>query len=84
MLSREPRDVELLSGRLDPARLRRLLTSVVPARRDRPRVALRAAAPGHRGPTVLNELGVPRQNIHVELFYSDEPPPPVVRGRPVA
>ena len=32
MLSREPRDVELFSGRLDADRLRRLLTALVPLR----------------------------------------------------
>ena len=33
VLSREPRDVELFSGRLDADRLRRLLTTLVPGRR---------------------------------------------------
>ena len=33
VLSREPRDVELFSGRLDADRLRRLLTALVPGRR---------------------------------------------------
>jgi ring-1,2-phenylacetyl-CoA epoxidase subunit PaaE len=32
---------------------------------------------------VLDELGVPRDIVHVELFYVDEPPPPVVRDGPV-
>ena len=43
VLSREPRDVELFSGRLDADRLRRLLPIKVPLGRDRPRVAVRPA-----------------------------------------
>ena len=34
VLSREPRDVELFSGRLDADRLRRLLTALVPVERS--------------------------------------------------
>lgn len=75
VLSREPRDVELFSGRLDADRLRKLLTLLVPV-----------AAMDHIwlcGPfgmltdarTVLSELGVPSSRVHVELFYVDQPPP---------
>lgn len=75
VLSREPRDVELFSGRLDADRLRQLLTVLVPV-----------AAMDHVwlcGPfemltdarTVLAELGVPAERVHFELFYVDEPPP---------
>jgi ring-1,2-phenylacetyl-CoA epoxidase subunit PaaE len=77
VLSREPRDVELFSGRLDGDRLRRLLTLLVPVA-DLDHVWL-------CGPfgmladarTVLAELGVPEERVHVELFYVDEPPPEV-------
>jgi ring-1,2-phenylacetyl-CoA epoxidase subunit PaaE len=79
VLSREPRDVELFSGRLDAARLRALLSTVVPA-----------AGIDHWwlcGPyglicdarAVLAERGVPAQRVHTELFYVDEPPPAPVR-----
>ncbi|USX52887.1 1,2-phenylacetyl-CoA epoxidase subunit PaaE [Lentzea sp. HUAS12] len=75
VLSREPRDVELFSGRLDADRLRQLLTVLVPV-----------AAMDHVwlcGPfemltdarAVLAELGVPAERVHFELFYVDEPPP---------
>jgi ring-1,2-phenylacetyl-CoA epoxidase subunit PaaE len=75
VLSREPRDVELFSGRLDADRLRRLLPLKVPL-----------AAVDHVwlcGPlgliqdarTVLEELGVPKEKVHFELFFVDEPPP---------
>ncbi|MFT4082867.1 MAG: phenylacetate-CoA oxygenase/reductase subunit PaaK [Nocardioides sp.] len=77
VLSREPRDVELFSGRLDADRLRRLLPTMVSL-----------AAVDHVwlcGPLgmvrdardVLAELGVPGERVHAELFYVDEPPPPV-------
>ncbi len=80
VLSREPRDVELFSGRLDADRLRRLLTTLVPADRfDHvwlcgPHAMLLDAQ------EVLAELGVPRERIHLELFYVDEPPPELHRG----
>ncbi len=83
VLSREPRDVELFSGRLDPERLRRLLTVLVPV-----------AGMDHVwlcGPfglvtgarEVLTELGVAKDRVHAELFYVDEPPPEVQREEPV-
>jgi ring-1,2-phenylacetyl-CoA epoxidase subunit PaaE len=82
VLSREPRDVPLLSGRLDPGRLRRLLTSVVPVG-DIDHAWLCGPLPLVTGARdVLTSLGVPRARIHVELFYVDEPPPPVVRAGP--
>ena len=75
VLSREPRDVELFSGRLDADRLRQLLTLLVPAT-EMDHVWL-------CGPfgmlsdarEVLAELGVPADKVHFELFYVDEPPP---------
>jgi ring-1,2-phenylacetyl-CoA epoxidase subunit PaaE len=79
VLSREPRDVELFSGRLDADRLRRLLTTLVsPARFDHvwlcgPHAMLLDAQ------AVLAELGVPAQRVHFELFYVDQPPPELHR-----
>ena len=83
VLSREPRDVELFSGRLEASRLRRLLEALVPV-----------GSVDHVwlcGPfgmiadarAVLEELGVPRERVHFELFYVDEPPPEVNRPEPV-
>ena len=75
VLSREPREVELFSGRLDQDRLRELLTLLVPVN-DMDHVWL-------CGPfgmlsdarDVLAELGVPTDRVHFELFYVDAPPP---------
>lgn len=79
VLSREPRDVELFSGRLDADRLRQLITHLVPV-----------GGLDHVwlcGPfgliadarTVLADLGVPADRVHFELFYVDEPPPALDR-----
>ena len=75
VLSREPQEVELFSGRLDADRLRRLL----PALCD-------VAGTDHWwlcGPygmvadalQVLAELGVPGGRVHRELFYVEDVPP---------
>jgi ring-1,2-phenylacetyl-CoA epoxidase subunit PaaE len=83
VLSREPRDVELFSGRLDADRIRRLLTALVPL-----------GSLDHVwlcGPfgmvadarEVLVELGVDRDRVHAELFFVDEPPPEVRRPEAV-
>jgi len=75
VLSREAQEVELFSGRLDPARLRRLLELTVDV-----------DAVGHWwlcGPFemvgaavgLLRELGVAGEKIHRELFYVEDEPP---------
>ncbi|MEV4611059.1 1,2-phenylacetyl-CoA epoxidase subunit PaaE [Kitasatospora sp. NPDC049258] len=74
VLSRESRDAELLSGRLDAERVRALLTALV----DLPAV-------GHFwlcGPygmvigtkELLAELGVPAERVHQELFHAEDEP----------
>lgn len=80
VLSREPREVELFSGRLDAEKLRTLLSVLVPVS-DIDHVWL-------CGPfgmlsdarAVLDELGVDKGKVHFELFYVDEPPPEVVHA----
>ena len=75
VLSREPQEVELFSGRLDATRLRRLLPALC-----------EVAAVDHWwlcGPfgmvtdamEVLTELGVPPARVHRELFYVEEEAP---------
>jgi ring-1,2-phenylacetyl-CoA epoxidase subunit PaaE len=80
VLSREPRDAELTTGRLDGERLRTLVEAFVDA--------------GHVdhwwlcGPhgmvtdarELLTGLGVPAERVHQELFYVDDVPPQPVRG----
>ena len=81
VLSREARDVELLSGRLNAGKLRTLLPLLI----DVPDVDHWWLC----GPfgmvvdatEVLGELGVPPERIHRELFWVDEAPPEVVREK---
>lgn len=68
VLSREPGDAELLSGRIDADRLRRLLDTFVPTGIDEwflcgpYGMVLDARA-------VLAERGVPERAVHTELFH---------------
>jgi ring-1,2-phenylacetyl-CoA epoxidase subunit PaaE len=75
VLSREPQEVALFSGRLDAQRLRTLVPATVDVR-----------AVDHWwlcGPfgmvtdaiTVLTDLGVERGRVHRELFYVEDAPP---------
>lgn len=75
VLSREPRDAELFSGRLDLARLRRLLTQLVPAEVFDHVWLCGPLAMIEDARAVLSELGVQPEKVHVELFYVDAPPP---------
>lgn len=75
VLSREPRDVELFSGRLDADRLRTLLTLLVPVASIDHFWLCGPFAMTSEAQRVLAELGVPEDRIHLELFFVDEPPP---------
>jgi ring-1,2-phenylacetyl-CoA epoxidase subunit PaaE len=79
VLSREPREVELFSGRLDVERLQALLASLV----DVGEVDHWWLCGPHgmivSAREVLDGLGVGAARVHHELFYADEPAPPVVR-----
>jgi ring-1,2-phenylacetyl-CoA epoxidase subunit PaaE len=75
VLSREPRDVELFSGRLEGERLRTILRLLVPLA-DVDHVWLCGPfAMVADARDVLTDLGVAPEKVHVELFYVDEPPP---------
>ena len=80
VLSREPRDAELTSGRLDGERLRTLVGAFV----DVPSVDHWWLCGPHGMVTdaqaLLADLGVPRERVHQELFYVDDVPPEPVRG----
>lgn len=75
VLSREPRDAELLTGRLDPDRLRRLLP-LVTAVDQIDHWWLCGPYPMVTGArAVLTEFGVAAERIHQELFYVDDVAP---------
>ena len=80
VLSREPRDVELFSGRLDAERLRRLLTVVAPATTFDHVWICGPHAMLDDARAVLAGLGVPAERVHAELFYVDAPPPDLHRA----
>jgi len=75
VLSREPREAELLSGRLDTVRLTALLDALVDVREVShwwlcgPHGMVRDAR------ALLTELGVPVDRVHQELFHADEEAP---------
>lgn len=80
VLSREPRDAEVTSGRLDGERLRTLVGALV----DVPEVEHWWLCGPHgmvsEARDLLAELGVPRERVHQELFFVDDAPPEPVRG----
>jgi ring-1,2-phenylacetyl-CoA epoxidase subunit PaaE len=80
VLSREPRDAELTSGRLDGQRLRTLVGAFV----DVDSVDHWWLCGPHGmvvdAQELLAALGVPRERVHQELFYVDDVPPEPVRG----
>jgi ring-1,2-phenylacetyl-CoA epoxidase subunit PaaE len=80
VLSREQRDAELTSGRLDKARLRTLVDAFV----DAENVDHWWLCGPHGMVTgireLLGELGVAPERVHQELFYVDDVPPQPVRG----
>jgi ring-1,2-phenylacetyl-CoA epoxidase subunit PaaE len=80
VLSREPRDAEITSGRLDGDRLRALVTHLVDV--EHVDHWWLCGPHGMVGPAraLLAELGVPADRVHQELFYVDDVPPQPVRG----
>ncbi|GAB2964743.1 1,2-phenylacetyl-CoA epoxidase subunit PaaE [Streptomyces heilongjiangensis] len=84
VLSREPREAELLSGRLDAGRLSALIGSLVDvATADHwwlcgPHGMVRDAQ------QVLAGLGVPADRVHQELFHADDEPVREVRHEEAA
>lgn len=79
VLSREPREAEVLSGRLDAERLAALVDALVDVESADhwwlcgPHGMVRA------GQQVLTGLGVPADRVHQELFYADDEPVREVR-----
>jgi ring-1,2-phenylacetyl-CoA epoxidase subunit PaaE len=82
VLSREPREAALLSGRLDADRLRALLDALLP-----PSTVDEWFLCGPYGMVtdaraVLAERGVPERAVHTELFHVEETPPEERRAEP--
>jgi ring-1,2-phenylacetyl-CoA epoxidase subunit PaaE len=69
VLSREPQEAELLSGRLDPPRLRRLLESLVPPETVDEWFLCGPFAMVEGAREVLAEAGVGTEHVHTELFH---------------
>jgi ring-1,2-phenylacetyl-CoA epoxidase subunit PaaE len=84
VLSREPMAAEVFSGRLDAARLRLLLGALVDVADVDHWWLCGPLGLTTDAQSVLVELGVPRQRVHRELFYVDEPPPELSRAEPGA
>ncbi|OZF01355.1 1,2-phenylacetyl-CoA epoxidase subunit PaaE [Rhodococcoides fascians] len=81
VLSREPREVELFSGRLDADRLRAILDSVVATPEIDHFWLCGPFGMVTDAQAVLGELGVAKSNVHAELFYVDDVPPPQEKHR---
>src|SRR3954462_8830238 len=71
VLSRESRDAELTSGRLDGARLRTLVENLVDAERVDHWWLCGPHGMVDDARALLGELGVPAERVHQELFYVD-------------
>jgi ring-1,2-phenylacetyl-CoA epoxidase subunit PaaE len=80
VLSRESRDAELTSGRLDHARLRTLVDNFVEAEHVDHWWLCGPHGMVGDARDLLAELGVPTERVHQELFYVDGVPPEPVRG----
>ena len=85
VLSREPTEAQVCSGRLDADKLRTLLGALVDvADIDQwwlcgPLGLAEAALAVLTGPAAASGFGVARDRVHRELFYVDEPPPELHR-----
>ncbi|HEX6357197.1 1,2-phenylacetyl-CoA epoxidase subunit PaaE [Actinophytocola sp.] len=75
VLSREPTDVELFSGRLDAHRIAKLLDGIVPTSDVDHWWLCGPYGMLQDADRALAEHQVSRGKIHRELFYVDEPPP---------
>ncbi|MEV6826208.1 1,2-phenylacetyl-CoA epoxidase subunit PaaE [Amycolatopsis sp. NPDC051102] len=77
VLSREPREAELFTGRLDVPKLRTLFATLVPVGSVDHWWLCGPYEMVSGAQELLASLGVPDERIHQELFYVDTPPAPV-------
>ncbi|MGI8720780.1 MAG: 1,2-phenylacetyl-CoA epoxidase subunit PaaE [Geodermatophilaceae bacterium] len=79
VLSREPRETELFSGRLDAPKLRELLPALIDVGSVDHWWLCGPFGMVTDAQQVLHEFGVEPVRVHQELFYVDDlPPPPVL------
>ena len=84
LLSREAREAELLSGRLDADKLRALLPQLIDVADVEHWWLCGPFGMVTDAQQVLAEFRVAPERIHRELFWVDEPPPEPVRAEPAA
>jgi ring-1,2-phenylacetyl-CoA epoxidase subunit PaaE len=78
VLSQEQQDVPILTGRLDPDRVRLLLTHLVPAAAIDHAFVCGPEGMSEGVAAALRDLGLPDERIHIERFVS------ALSGRPAA
>ncbi|ROT33918.1 1,2-phenylacetyl-CoA epoxidase subunit PaaE [Micromonospora sp. HM5-17] len=79
VLSREPGEAPLLSGRIDADRLGRILDTIVPVDRVDEWFLCGPYGMVVDARAVLADRGVPADAVHAELFHVDAPPAPPAR-----
>jgi ring-1,2-phenylacetyl-CoA epoxidase subunit PaaE len=84
VLSREPQESDLLSGRIDAARLDRLLDALLPADTVDEWFLCGPYGMVIDAKTVLGERGVPDERIRTELFHVEDAPVQRPSGPPAA
>jgi len=75
VLSREPQEVELLSGRLDRARMSRLLDTLIPVEDADEWFLCGPFAMVSDLRSLLVESGVAKRSVHAEVFHVEAAPP---------
>jgi len=84
VLSREPREAELFSGRLDAAKLRELLPALIDVESVDHWWLCGPFGMVTDAQAVLRKFGVDAARVHQELFYVDDLPPAPVRHEDAA
>jgi ring-1,2-phenylacetyl-CoA epoxidase subunit PaaE len=82
VLSREPMEAEIFTGRLDAEKLRLLLGALVDVADVDQWWLCGPLGMTEAAVEVLSGFGVDRKRVHRELFYVDEPPPELHRPDP--